>query len=140
MLYACGADLPRAATNGGFDDFEGGIRGGLANPGGNVVETGFRVDDQQDAGAGAAERDSQDAASAGEREQQGEHGASLHAVGLVQAVLHGDAEEVATTEGEGGDEQTGALDVEDGIGAAVRSGQKGASALGRETRGGKREE
>ena len=48
----------------------------------------------------------------------------------MEAVLHRDAEQVAAAKREGGDQQRGALEVRDHVGAAVLGRQKRAGLLG----------
>ena len=77
---------------------------------------------------------------AGQGQKKRQEGAGFHAVGLVEAVLHGGAEEVAAALGEGGDQQCGALDVGDGVGAGVGGGEQGAGFLGGKAGGGQRQQ
>ena len=101
---------------------------------------GRGIGDEEDGGAGSAEGYTVDAGGSGEWQQQGEERADGGAVGLVDAVLHGGAEEVGAAMSEGGDEQSGALHVGDGVGTAVGFGQQGAGLLGGEAGGGNDEE
>ena len=66
----------------------------------------------------------------------GQEWAGFHAVGLVEAVLHGGAEEIAAVLGEGSDEEGGGLDVGYCVLAGVSGGQEGAGLLGGEAGGG----
>ena len=84
------------------------------------IESASRVvSDEEDGGPRSAEGYSQNARSFGERKQQRKEGAGLHPVGLVEAVLHGGAEEIAATLREGRDEESGGLDVGYGVFAGV---------------------
>jgi len=108
-----------------LDDLDGGIAGGLADESGNAGVVFGVFGDDKDGGAGSAEGYTEDSGSAGEGQEAAQKGAGLHAVGLVDAVLHGGAEEVGAVEGEGGDEERGGLDVGDGVGAGVCGGEEG---------------
>ncbi len=108
--------------------FQGFPGWGRRRPGG-CGRTGWQdrrvVGDEEDGRAGSAQRYAKDSGGSGQRQQAGQQGAGFHAVGLVDAVLHGGAEEIAAIEGEGGDQEGGVLDVGDGVGAGVGGGVAG---------------
>ena len=83
-----------------MDDLKGRVGCGIADKGGNGGGGGW-IGDDEDRWACSAEGHAEDGRIGGEGEEFGQEGAGFHAVGLVDAVLHGGAEEIAAVEGEG---------------------------------------
>ena len=83
---------------------------------------GFRY--EQDGRASTAESYAEDARGVGEWEEERQEWAGFAAVGLVEPVLHGGAEEVAAALGEGSHKEGGGLDVGYGVFARVGGGKQ----------------
>lgn len=109
-------------------DFDVWILGRFANGGQGRRQGAF--DDEKDGGACTAEGNSKNAWGSGEGEQPGEEGAGLHAVGLMDPILHGRGEQVAAAKGEGGDQKRRGLNVGDCVFAGVVVGEEGSRLAG----------
>lgn len=128
-----------ATGNPGGEDFERGVPGKMPDSGDDAGggNRGFRQ--HKDRRTRAAESDSEHLRLSGQGKKLSEKRTGFHAVGLVDAILHGVAEEIAASEGEGGDKEGCALDVGDSIDAAVGGGQKATGFLRGEGCGGQRD-
>ncbi len=136
---ACG--IPILGTNsigdGSLKDFDARILGRFTNGGQDRGRVAFG--DEKNRGACTAEGNSENAWGSGEGEQPGEEGTGLHAIGLMDPILHGCGEKVTAAKGEGGDQKRRGLNVGDRVFAGVVVGKEGSRLAGGEAGGRKGE-
>ena len=93
-----------------MNDLDGGIGDCLADAIGEGRD-GCGISEEQDGGTGAAEGDAVNAFRPCQRKKDWQEMAGVGAIGLVNLVQHGCAQEVGTAMGEGGNQQRRGLDV-----------------------------
>ena len=109
----------------------------MANGSFGIGKARLALDDDQDGWAGAAERSAEDSVLAGKRQQEGQKRADGGAIGLVDLVLHGQAQQIAAAPGKGQTQKRHRLQVLHHVvkpvaGRKHRASHAGGQRLGRE--------